>query len=198
MRTFIIFLITFTVASSFAQTTISQKYESSNTVTIPKLKDTAFRVINTKNTVPPLQAAFFLNGKFVGTQYPLAPALIEEIHVVKQDTLIGIKTYTGQIYLKTKSNYQPKLISLTDIKTKYTEFKETPVIFMLDGDIIKAEHDNYFVDENTLLSVIVDNLDDIEIGIIKLLTKTEKNIKDRNNFILRGEKLVQNKKTSEV
>ncbi|MCY4780015.1 hypothetical protein ORI89_10165 [Sphingobacterium sp. UT-1RO-CII-1] len=166
MRTFIIFLITFTVASSFAQTTISQKYESSNTVTIPKLKDTAFRVINTKNTVPPLQAAFFLNGKFVGTQYPLAPALIEEIHVVKQDTLIGIKTYTGQIYLKTK--------------------------------IIKAEHDNYFVDENTLLSVIVDNLDDIEIGIIKLLTKTEKNIKDRNNFILRGEKLVQNKKTSEV
>jgi len=196
MKTLIIFLVTFVVAPSFAQTTESQKHGSSTTVKVHQRRDTAFRVIKLNNITPTNQIAFFLNGKFIGPQYSLAPNLIKDIRVLEQDTLIGTKNYTGQVYLTAKNDYRPKLSSLADLKAKYTEFKETPVVFMLDGDIIKSEPDSYFVDENTLLSVIVDNLDDIQIGVIKLLTKTEENIKERNNIILRGKEIVNNKETT--
>lgn len=196
MKTLIIFLVTFVVAPSFAQTTESQKHGSSTTVKVHQRRDTAFRVIKLNNITPTNQIAFFLNGKFVGPRYSLTRDLMEAIRVVEQDTLIGTKRYTVQVYVKAKSDYRPKLSSLADIKAKYTEFKETPVVFMLDGDIIKFEPDSYFVDENMLLSVIVDKLDDIQIGVIKLLTKTEENIKERNNIILRGKEIVNNKETT--
>ncbi|ERJ57400.1 hypothetical protein [Sphingobacterium paucimobilis] len=192
MKILIIFLITLAVAPSFAQMTVSQKYDSSTT----ERRDTAFRVINMNNTKKPVPVAFFLNGKFIGSHYFIKPDLIENINIVKRDTLIGAKNYMAQIYVKVKSDYTPRLISLADIKAKYTDFKQTPVVFMLDADVINSEPDSYFVDENMLLSVVVDNLDTIEIGVIKLITRTEENIKKRNNIILRGKELADNKETA--
>ncbi|MBL1409007.1 hypothetical protein [Sphingobacterium faecale] len=192
MRTFIIFLLTLAVAPSFAQMTTSQKYGLQTT----ERRDTAFRVINMNKTKKPMPIAFFLNGKFIGSHFLVKPDFVENINVVKRDTLIGAKNYTGQIYIKVKSDYTPKFISLADIKAKYTEFKEMPVVFMLDANIINSEPDSYFVDENMLLSVVVDSLDAIEIGVIKLVTRTEENIKKRNNIILRGNELVDNKETA--
>ncbi len=68
-----------------------------------------------------------------------------------------------------------------------------PVVFTLDGEIINSDEGSYFVDENNLLTIVIDKLQNkgnIEIGLIKLLTKSKKNIDARNQIFLRGEKAI--------
>ena len=106
---------------------------------------------------------------------------------------------TGQIHIKTRSdyNYNPKTISLTELKNKYTEFKGNPVIFMIDGNIVNADYNNYVIDENNVLTIIVDKFqnakESIDWGLIKLLTKSEENIKKRDQIIFRGAEIMINK-----
>ena len=61
---------------------------------------------------------------------------------------------------------------------------------MIDGNIVNADYDNYVIDEDNLLTIIVDKFQNakerIDMGLIKLLTKSEENIKDRKKIILRG------------
>jgi hypothetical protein len=68
---------------------------------------------------------------------------------------------------------------------------------MIDGDIVNADYDNYVIDENNLLTIIVDKFqnakESIDFGLIKLLTKSEENIKKRGQIILRGTEVTINK-----
>jgi hypothetical protein len=61
---------------------------------------------------------------------------------------------------------------------------------MIDGNIVNGDYDNYVIDENNLLTIIVDKFQNAKEsmgwGLIKLLTKTEENIKKRGQIILRG------------
>lgn len=51
---------------------------------------------------------------------------------------------------------------------------------MINTDFINADEKNYYIDENSLLTIVVDKLgkskNNVEIGLIKLLTKSEKKL----------------------
>ena len=95
-----------------------------------------------------------------------------------------------KFYIKTKSSYTLKLISLTDLKNKYTNLKDKSVVFMIDGSIINADYDRCMVDESYLLTIIVDKIENtkekIDLGLIKLLTKSDENIKKSKEIRIRG------------
>jgi hypothetical protein len=193
MKQFIILLLAFVAIQSFGQTTNSNNPVNGEYTTKNQNGDTALRVIYADKNKPNRQPAIFVNEKYVMNQNFFAtfdPNHIESIEVIKRDTLIENISYDGQIYIKTKIHYAPKFISLTDLKDKYTDFKGKPVVFMLDGNFVNANYDNYLVDESNLLTIIIDKLETdnekIELGLVKLLTKTEENIKNRNRIILRG------------
>src|SRR5688500_8176249 len=91
------------------------------------LTDTSFRVFYpTKNNDPhSKKPAYFLNGKIVNEAliYSINPSVIESVDIVKDDVVIDNVTYYGSIYIKTKSSYNPKLVSLEELKTKYLKSK---------------------------------------------------------------------------
>jgi len=199
MNKLLILLLLFAATNSFGQKIDSKTSGMLAGTTINPESDTALRVIYADKKKPERQPAFFINGIFVMTEpllYSLDPKRIENLEVVKGDTLINHIQYNGKIYIKTKSNYSPKAISLTELKNKYTDFKGKPVIFMIDGDIVNADYDNYMIDENNLLTIIIDKLqntkESIDLGLIKLLTKSEENIKKRKQIMIRGTEVTMN------
>lgn len=135
--------------------------------------------------------AWFINGNFVASSLTtLNPQMIEDIHVIKTDSIIDGTKYYGQIYVKTKNEYNPKLITLTSLKSKYTIFGNQPVIFMIDGNIVNDDYDKFYVDENYILQIIVDKIknekENIDIKLVKLLTKSEENIKKSQEIRIKG------------
>ncbi len=158
--------------------------------------DTSLKVIYVDEEKKP--AATFINGRFFQNQNltSINPNDIEDLNVVKADTLIGNVQYSGLIYIRTKKDYPLRLVTLTELKNKYTNLKGKPAIFMVDGNFINGDYDNYLVDENNLLTIIVDKLqtekEQINFGLIKLLTKSDENIRNRNRIIIRGTEVTKN------
>ena len=201
MKLLFIFLVMFAATNSFGQITNGKTpgIILADTGKNPN-RDTILRVIHVDRNKVERQPAFIVNGKYVMNQSllnSLNPNWIENIQVAKGDTIINNVQYIGIIRIKTKSDYNPKTISLTELKNKYTEFKNKPVIFMIDGNIVNADYDNYVIDENNVLTIIVDKFqntkESIDWGLIKLLTKSEENIKKRQQTILRGTEITINR-----
>jgi len=201
MKLLFIFLVMFAATNSFGQITNGKPpgIILADTGKNPN-RDTTLRVIHVDRNKVERQPAFIINGKYVMNQSlvsSLNPNWIENIKVAKGDTIINNVQYIGIIRIKTKSDYNPKTISLTELKNKYTEFKNKPVIFMIDGNIVNADYDNYVIDENNVLTIIVDKFqntkESIDWGLIKLLTKSEENIKKRDQIIFRGAEIMINK-----
>lgn len=200
MKKLFILLLAFAATSSFGQTANGKTPGNVVDTTKKQNRDTSLRVVYVNRNKPERQPAFFLNGKYVkdqGLLGSLNPKWIESVDVLKRDTLIENSSYNGLVYIRTKDGYAPKYISLTDLKNKYTEFKGKMVVFMIDGNFVNANYDNYIIDENNLLTIIVDKLqmekEKIDLGLIKLLTQSEENIKKRNTLILRGKDVSLNK-----
>ena len=201
MKQLIMLLLVFATTNSFGQITNGKApgIILADTGKNP-YRDTTLRVIHVDRNKVERQPAFIVNGKYVMNQSllnSLNPNWIENIQVAKGDTIINNVQYIGIIRIKTKSDYNPKTISLTELKNKYTEFKNKPVIFMIDGNIVNADYDNYVIDENNVLTIIVDKFqntkESIDWGLIKLLTKSEENIKKRQQTILRGTEITINR-----
>ncbi len=139
---------------------------------------------------------FFLNGQAF-TEHGLEmldPQDIEGITVQKDSMLVNGHMYTGQIYIDTKKEYQPKLISLNQLKEKYVKLvNESPTLFMLNDKLIENNYDTFKVDEKHILSIEVQSVnnsqEDININVIKLISKTEENIKKANTIRLKGDSL---------
>ena len=188
MKNIIILLLVFATTNSFAQTTT----------------DTTLRVVYgyaDDMKMPQGKIAYFLNGHFMVTEPSLVNlSLVENIHGVSSDTTINNVIYNYQFFLTTKSYYyyNPKPISLTDLKNRFTNLKDKPVIFMYDGEILKCDYDNFMVDENNLLTIIVDKYqnskESLDLGLIKLLTKSEENIKQRKLLAKYGKEVTMTNK----
>ena len=160
--------------------------------------DTTLKVVYMTKSTNTQEPAYFLNGKFVDRSLlaTLDPKIIDSINVAKGIIQIDSVEYNGQIYIKTKSSYNPKLISLTNLKDKYTNLKNKFAAFMIDGNIVNADYDKYMVDENDVLQIIVDNIknakQNIDIAFIKLLTKSDENIKKTREIRIRGAEVAKN------
>ena len=151
-------------------------------------RDTSLKVVYENKESHINKPAYFLNGKFVSETLlgTLNPIQIDSINVIKDSIQIDNIRYYGQIHIKTKSNYTLKLISLTDLKNKYTNLKDKSVVFMIDGSIINGDYDRYMVDESYLLTIIVDKIENtkekIDLGLIKLLTKSDEILKGQKKL----------------
>ncbi|MBP1616659.1 MAG: hypothetical protein H6Q14_486 [Bacteroidetes bacterium] len=139
-----------------------------------------------------LQPAFYINGKHYNLSITktIDPQDIDSISVLKKEIVINNTKYNGQIYIKLKKEYNPKLISLTAIQQKYTKPTSMPTIFLIDNDIIKDNYADYLIDEKKVLKIIVDTTDS-HIAVIKLITRTEENIKKANEITIKGAKEIQ-------
>ena len=193
MKQLLLFAATMMATITFGQANKGEASEVFLNKTKVPASDTAIRVIHVDKNTLNQHPAYFINGQFImnlSLPSTINPQNIDNINVVKRDTLINNVLYRGQLYIITKEGYSPRFITLTGLKNKYTTLKGKPVIFMLDGNFITSDYETYMVDETNLLTIIIDNLPSVnekmDIGLIKLLSKTEENIKARKQIMIRG------------
>lgn len=122
----------------------------------------------------------------------LNPNEIEKINVVKGIVIISGEKFNGQILITTKNPKDIHLISLEEIKHKFTKSKKQHSIFMINGQFIKNEIETIKIDEkfihnvNLLDSDYFENLKNqqINVDIVSITTKKPENLKPK--IILRG------------
>lgn len=171
---------------------------ASNTYGQTIINDSTIKVIYANKLHNEKNPAWFINGIYVSNAVTtLNPQMIDNINLINKDSTIDGTKYYGQIYIKTKSEYNLKLITLTSLKEKYTNLENQPVVFMIDGNIVNGDYDKFVVDENYILQIIIDNIknekENIDLKIVKLLTKSEENIKKSNEIRIRGNEVTLNK-----
>lgn len=141
--------------------------------------DTTLEVLHVNKTHDDKSPAYYLNGKMINASFlsSIDPLLIESLEVKRDTMQIGNTKYYGQIYIATKSTYKPRIISLSDLKAKYTNLKNEPAFFIVDGEIVTTNYDQYVVDENLLGRIIVDKIENenYNLKFIKVLTRSEAN-----------------------
>ena len=192
MKRLLLLAVIFLATTAFAQTKNGETSGTFLNKTKVEESDTALQVIYVEKNKTNQQPAYFINGRFIKNSLlpsNINPQTIDNINVLKRDTLIDNELYLGQVHIETKEGYTPRFITLTELKNKYTNLKGKPAVFILDGNFINADYDNYLVDETNLLTIIIDNLQNsqekIDLGLIKILSKTEENIKARKQIIIR-------------
>ena len=139
--------------------------------------------------------AVYINGTLV-KEFNLStinPNGIESMNVENGEIEIDHIKYYGKIFIKTKENYNYStlhLISLNNLKAKYLKSLKGPVIFEIDNKQVIADYDEYLVNEKYILKIIVEDFENekekLKLHFVKLVTRTEENVKKANNRI-RGE-----------
>jgi DNA repair ATPase RecN len=154
--------------------------------------DTILKVLYVNKNVSEKRPAYYLNGQFVNETLlkTLNPNVIENIRVEHQEIEVETEKYYGQIFINTKDNYKPKLISLNDLKSKYTDLKNASSVFMIDHEIINDDYDKCIVDENYILKISVERIENnkerLKFNLIRILTKTKENIRKSKEIRIRG------------
>ncbi len=154
--------------------------------------DTIIKVSYVNKDVSEREPVYYLNGQLVNENIlkTINPKIIEDIRIEKQNITVENKKYYGQIFINTKSNYKLQLISLTDLKLKYTDLHRTSTIFMIDNEIIDDNYDNILVDENFILKISVEKIENrkerLKFNLVKIWTRTEENIRKSKEIRIRG------------
>lgn len=136
--------------------------------------------------------AIYLDGKLVhgSVMATLNPHGIDSITVDKGYRDIDGQKYYGAVYISLKKDYFPNLISLTDLKKQYTKLGSQTALFMVDGKAIHDDYDQYKIDKGYILSVTLERVKNpkanLDLTLVKLLTKTPENIKGASQIMIRG------------
>ena len=159
---------------------IGKKIKYSEDDTIPILVD----LNNTRNEYSP---QFYLNENMIDGHIlqTLDSKKIDEV-IVEKDEINS----SGIVYIKTKRNYEPKFISLNELKLKYIDIPiNTSTLFMLNGNVINRDFDEFFVDENYILKIEFQNVynskESLDIFVINLITRTKENLAKANTIKIR-------------
>ena len=136
---------------------------------------------------------WYLNGQVVDKQIlaTIDPNKIEAINVEKEAIEHNGIPYEGIVYVDTKGNYTPELISLNALKAKYLSIPEgISTLFLLDGAVVNMDYDEFVVDHDYILKIEVqfttNNKEDLDVAIVKLTTRTRANVKEANIIRLKG------------
>lgn len=153
--------------------------------------DTIIKVIYKNKIENKKDPAYFINGKLVNKSFLgiINPKQIATVKVEKEDIEIEGVKYFGKLIIETKNNYNLKLISLNNLKLKYTSLKENSTIFIVDNVIINEDYNGFMVDENYILKITIGNFENknenLKLNIIEIFTRSDKNIEDANTMIIR-------------
>jgi len=144
-------------------------------------------------------AGIFVNGTFVGdsSNETISEVInsekIESMNIVKENFKKNGREYYGKFLVKMKSEYIPNFITLSAFSKKYLDLDEKPIIFQINENVINQDYQEFFVDENFILKIIVKKIKtskkNTEINLIKLITKTTENIKEANVIQFKGTKI---------
>ena len=133
MKQLLLFPVIILAITAFGQTKNGKASSTFLNTTKVQRSDTALQVIYVEKNKSNQQPAYFINGRFIkNSSLPsnINPRTIENIDVLKRDTLIDNVLYRGKVYIETKEGYSPKFITLTELKNKYTNLKgETSSIY---------------------------------------------------------------------
>ena len=169
---------------------ISDRLKYSETDTVPTVI-----YLQDKTSETATQPAYFLNGEWIDGKVlnSLNPEQIKSIDVNKREITIEGQSYYGSINIYTKKSYKPKFISLNALKGKYTKASDLPTLFMIDGKIIEGDYDAYMVDEKHIMQVkvseVINEKEGIELQVIHLLNRIEKNLEKANQIRLKGDSM---------
>ncbi|MEI7828182.1 MAG: hypothetical protein WCI31_00360 [Prolixibacteraceae bacterium] len=190
MKSLLFLLFSFLGIQAFGQ--ISEINTNSFVNKYSQLNDTLPQVVYKNNPFSHKDVAWFVNDLFVGQSgmTALNPDLIATLNVEKKDIEIDNINYYGKVNITMKENYHPKFISLNELKSKYTNLKDSSVLFIIENDIIRGDYAKCMVDENYLLQIVVDKVDlkaeKMNFHLVKLLTRTPENIKKTKEIRIRG------------
>lgn len=181
---------------SFSQTNDTIEFtEAVKTDTLSSsIKNSAIASTNTKK-----ETAYFIDSVFVHSNIlkTLDSQIVKSINVVKKDTIINKKAYSGKIYITTKNPIQHNFLTLEQIKTSFTDYTAPTTIYILDNKLITDAIETYNIDRNYILKVDGKNTNyfeslkdnNLNIDIITILTKTKENIeREKTKIILKGMK----------
>lgn len=160
--------------------------------------DTTLKIIFQNIPVSEQEPAYYLNGEHINSSIiqTINPKVITGITIEKVDIEINSKKYYGQIFITTNMNYQFEFVTLTDLKLKYSNLKDAPTLFMINNQLINKDYDNFILDQNYLLRINVETIENpkenFHFNLIRILTKTQENIKKVNEISIRGESKLTN------
>ncbi|AUC15913.1 hypothetical protein BTO06_12460 [Tenacibaculum sp. SZ-18] len=137
--------------------------------------------------------SIFVNKKFIGSWEVLNfinSGKIESSKIEKEKFEMNGTEYYGKIFIRMKSDYNPKFLKLEELSTKYLDLNENPIIYQIDEKVIESIKTEILVDENFILKIVVEKVKtsekNTEINLIRLITKTPENIKKANEIQIRG------------
>nr|WP_315153193.1 hypothetical protein [uncultured Flavobacterium sp.] len=184
MKKFLIISVLILTTNVFGQ----KKSENSQAITE---QDTILKVVHVIKYKGAKKTAYFLNGVLVNQSVTkfLDPNKIESVKVEKENIEIENTKYSGKVIIETKNNYKPNLISLNDLRLKYTTVPENAAIFQIDNEIVDSDYQTYLIDKNYILKIVVNKLESPDLTLIKVVSKSEENIKKSNEIIIRGDSI---------
>lgn len=197
MRKIILPIILLVITASYSQK-LSGKVPGL-TISKPEysMNDSIIRVVyKTPRLNSTKKPAVYINGTLVKeiNLLTINPNEIESINIEKEEIEIDTIKYGGKIFIKTKDSYRynPRyLISLNNLKSKYLKSLKGPVIFQIEEEKILDDYDQYQVDEKYILKLVVEHFENkkekLNLHTVKIILKTEENVKKANEIIIRGE-----------
>jgi len=126
------------------------------------------------------------------------PNAIKDVKIVKRDTVINGLKYSNQMQVKTHDSIRVNLMSLSEIKRKYTRASSNKCIFILNNrlgtreDIITNNQETK-IDKNYIFRIKVDQLNfpginpqkPLNVDVIRILFRTKENIEEANKIWIR-------------
>nr|WP_321229608.1 hypothetical protein [uncultured Psychroserpens sp.] len=145
-----------------------------------------------KSVIEDPKVAFYINGDFISNASILKtinPKKIKSLSVEKDSITINDDLYIGKILINLVDGYQPKFISLKDFIANHLELNDLPQIFQLNETILNVNSHDFLIDEHFIMVVSVEEIktseENVSVNLIRLITKTEDNIKKGNTIIIK-------------
>lgn len=127
--------------------------------------------------------AFLINGK----NYPaslirtLKPEIIDNIKIIEESDLYP----KGAIDVEIDKSIIIEPLKLVDLIAKNVSVKTQNNIYLINDEPIDIKASDYYVDKNNILNIVVNKVNnaDLEYSVIRIYTKTEKNISTLKNMM---------------
>ncbi len=130
-----------------------------------------------KNHSSKYHSAWVINGECCSeyTLEKLNSEFVKSFEIKQRDTIVhGIK-FDHQVIIKYKGKLpKQKLISLSELKAKYTSLGDTATIYAIENKLVKGA-DKVLLDENSIYNVVVDDMinpqENINLKITSILLR---------------------------
>ena len=126
------------------------------------------------------------------------PNAIKDVKIIKKDTVINGLNYSHQLHVKTHDSIPVNLMSLSEIKRKYTRSSSNECIYVLNNRLGNKEefitnNPETKVDKNFIFRIKVDQLNfpgmnpqkPLNVDVIRILFRTKENIEEANKIWIR-------------